>query len=280
MKWPNEKAAFVTGAASGIGLGIARALVNQGAKVALADLDADKLTSVAEQFTSTGATVAAVPLDVSSEDQWLDAADRAEAALGSVSILVNNAGIVSNASIVETTSEVWHRHFRVNVDGQFFGIKTFLPRFLKRGGRAHILNTASMGALMPIPGVAAYCASKFASMGLSLTLREELKTSAVDVSVLTPGTVATGLTTAEATNDRPAGADPDRVGEQVVEALQAQRFLIPTHGDYQPILAGLHREIEQAFADTDDRHGPDPSLQMILAGTDPLEEILRREPTH
>ncbi|MGU3501054.1 SDR family NAD(P)-dependent oxidoreductase [Mycobacterium sp. C31M] len=277
MTWPSGEAAFVTGAASGIGLGIAKALISGGAKVALADLDADKLATVAEELGGTGATVVAVPLDVSSEDQWLGAADRAEAALGPISILVNNAGIVTNAPIVDTTSELWHRHFRVNVDGQFLGVRTFLPRFLERGGRAHILNTASMGALMPIPGVGAYCASKFASMGLSLTLREELKATAVDVSVLTPGTVATGLTSAEASGDRPAGADPDRVGEQVVEALQAQRFLIPTHGDYEPLVAGLHREIEQAFADTDDRHGPDPSLQLILAGSDPLDEILRQE---
>ena len=273
MNWPNGEAAFVTGAASGIGLGIARALINQGAKVALADRDADKLATIVEELSSAGATVVAVPLDVSNEEQWVGAADAAEAALGPISILINNAGVVSNAAIVDTTTELWHRHFSVNVDGQFFGVRTFLPRFLERGGRAHILNTASMGALMPIPGVGAYCASKFASMGLSMVLREELKATAVDVSVLTPGTVATGMTSAEATGDRPAGANPDRVGEQVVEALQAQRFLIPTHGDYEPILAGLHREIEQAFADTDDRHGPDPSVQLILAGTDPLDDI-------
>ena len=129
---------------------------------------------------------------------------------------------------------------------------------LERGGRAHVLNTASMGGLMPIPGVGAYCASKFASVGLSMVLREELKGTDISVSVLTPGTVATGM--------NPGGADPDRVGEQVVEALEAKRFLIPTHGDFEPILAGIHREIEQAFADTDDRHGPDPSAQMLFSG--------------
>jgi NAD(P)-dependent dehydrogenase (short-subunit alcohol dehydrogenase family) len=104
--------------------------------------------------------VIAVELDVSAEDLWADAAERAEAALGPVSILVNNAGVISGAPIVETTLETWRRHFRVNVDGQFLGTSTFLPRFLERGGRAHILNTASMGGLMPVPGVGAYSASK------------------------------------------------------------------------------------------------------------------------
>ncbi|MET7508688.1 SDR family NAD(P)-dependent oxidoreductase [Streptomyces albidoflavus] len=279
MTWPSGETAFVTGAASGIGLGIARALAAGGAKVALVDLEGPGLTAAAEELRAAGGSVAAVALDVGAEDRWAEAADRAEAALGPVSILVNNAGIVSSAPLVETTPKEWRRHFRVNADGQFLGMSTFLPRFLERGGRAHLLNTASMGGLMPIPGVGAYTASKFASVGLSLTLREELRGTGVAVSVLCPGTVATGMTTAEATAEHPAGAHPDRVGEQVVEALAAGRFLIPTHGDYEPIVAELHREIEQAFRDTDDRHGPDPSARMILGGVDPTDSILRREAT-
>ncbi|PPI99702.1 SDR family NAD(P)-dependent oxidoreductase [Nocardia nova] len=270
MTWPSGQAAFVTGAASGIGLGIARALIAAGAEVALADVDGTRLAAVVDEITAQGGTAVAIELDVSAEDAWADAADRAEAALGPISILVNNAGVISNAPIAQTTPEAWRRNFRVNVEGQFLGTSTFLSRFLERGGRAHILNTASMGGLMPIPGVGAYCASKFASVGLSLVLREELRGTDIGVSVLTPGTVATGMTAAEGAG----GANPDRVGEQVVEALQAKRFLIPTHGDFEPILAKIHREIEQAFADTDDRHGPDPSAQMLLAGVDPLNELL------
>lgn len=210
---------------------------------------------------------------------WIDAADRVERELGPVSILVNNAGVVSSGTIAETSAQDWRRTFSVNVDAQYLGTSTFLPRFLERKGRAQILNTSSMGGLMPIPGVGAYCASKFASFGLSLVLREELRGTDVAVSVLTPGTVATGMTSAEATDVRPPGADPDRVGEQVVEAMQAGKFLIPTHGDFEPVLAALHREIEQAFAETDQRHGPDPSVQIMLSGGDPLEEVLRREET-
>ena len=277
MTWPSGEAAFVTGAASGIGLGIARALIKQDVKVALADVDAAKLTAVAEELAAQGATVIAIPLDVSEAGQWVEAADRAEAALGPISIVVNNAGIVRNAPLVETSLELWHRSFAINVDGQFLGTNTFLPRILARGGRGHILNTASMGALMPIPGIGAYVASKFASMGYSMVLREELKGTEVGVSVLTPGTVVTGMTAAEGTDVRPAGADPDRVGEQVVEAILAGRFYIPTHSDYDPIVAEIHREIEQAFADTADWHGPDPSVQFLLGGADPVDALLRRD---
>ncbi|AHH19208.1 oxidoreductase, SDR family [Nocardia nova SH22a] len=270
MTWPSGEAAFVTGAASGIGLGIARALVAAGAAVALADVDGARLTKVVDEIVARGGKAVAIELDVSAEDAWAGAADRAEEALGPISILVNNAGVISNAPITQTTTDAWRRNFRVNVEGQFLGTTTFLSRFLERGGRAHILNTSSMGGLMPIPGVGAYCASKFASFGLSLVLRDELRDTDVSVSVLTPGTVSTGMTAAEGAG----GANPDRVGEQVVEALQAGRFLIPTHGDFEPILARLHREIEQAFADTDHRHGPDPSAQMLLSGVDPLNALL------
>ncbi|MEV6060947.1 SDR family NAD(P)-dependent oxidoreductase [Nocardia asteroides] len=270
MTWPSGKAAFVTGAASGIGLGIARALIAEGAAVALADVDGTRLTAAVDDITAQGGTAVAIELDVSAEDAWNTAADRAEAAIGPISILVNNAGVISSAPIAQTTPEAWRRNFRINAEGQFLGTSTFLPRFLERGGRAHILNTSSMGGLMPIPGVGAYCASKFASFGLSLVLREELRDTDISVSVLTPGTVATGMTAAAGAG----GANPDRVGEQVVEALRDKRFLIPTHGAFEPILARLHREIEQAFRDTDDRHGPDPSAAMLLAGTDPLDAFL------
>ncbi|QLJ04015.1 SDR family oxidoreductase [Streptomyces sp. NEAU-sy36] len=277
MTWPSGESAFVTGAASGIGLGIARALVARGAKVALVDLDGDKLAAAAAELGAAGGSAVAIGLDVSAEDRWTDAADRAEAALGPVSILVNNAGVISAAPLTETTFENWRRHFRVNVDGQFLGTSVFLPRFLERGGRAHILNTASMGGLIPVPGVGAYSASKFASVGLSLALREELRDTGVRVSVLCPGTVATGMTAAGTTSEHPAGADPDRVGEQVVEAMEAGRFFIPTHPDFAPIVTELHREIEQALRETDDRHGPDPSVRMILGGVDPVDKVLRPE---
>ncbi|MFB7594682.1 SDR family NAD(P)-dependent oxidoreductase [Streptomyces sp. NPDC056160] len=264
----------MTGAASGIGLGIARALVARGARVALADWDGDKVTAAAAELGAAGGSVVAIELDVSAEDHWADAADRAEAALGPVSILVNNAGVISAAPLTETTFESWRRHFTVNVDGQFLGTSVFLPRFLERGGRAHILNTASMGGLMPVPGVGAYSASKFASVGLSLALREELRDTGVRVSVLCPGTVSTGMTAAEATSEHPAGANADRVGEQVVEAMEAGCFVIPTHPDFEPNVTKLHREIEQALRDTDDRHGPDPSVQLMLGGVDPVDRML------
>ncbi|MEV5988908.1 SDR family oxidoreductase [Streptomyces sp. NPDC052051] len=289
MSWPAGEAAFVTGAASGIGLGIARALVAAGAKVALADIDGARLTEVARELTEAGGTVTTVELDVSDADQWAAAADRAEEALGPISILCNNAGVSGGGPVDQTPLELWRWIYRINTEGQFSGVSTFLPRIKSRGGRAHIMNTASMTALLPTAGLSAYSSSKIASVGFSMVLRDELQGSDVGVSVLCPGTVATRINVsaedaqAKLLGRQPdaaltqqmgtvlaQGADPDMVGQQVVEAMQGRKFYIFTHSDFEPLVRDLYREVEQAFAETDDRHGPDPSARMLVSGEDPL----------
>jgi len=289
MDWPAGEAAFVTGAASGIGLGMARALVAAGAKVALADIDADRLADVAKELTDAGGTVAAVRLDVSDAGSWEAAADRAEEALGPISILCNNAGVNGGGPIDETPLEVWRWVFRINTEAQFTGVSTFLPRFKSRGGRAHIVNTASMAGLVPMVDVGAYASSKFASVGFSMVLRDELQDTGVGVSLLCPGTVATRLSVtagqaqakllgqemntevAEANGALLSqGADPDRVGEQVLEAMRRRQFLIITHREWEPLVTRVHTEVERAFAEFDGRHGPDPTARMLAEGTSPI----------
>ena len=288
-KWPAGQAAFVTGAASGIGLGMARALVAGGAKVALADIDAARLATAEKELSDAGGTVVAVPLDVTDPDQWSAAADRAEAALGPVSILCNNAGANGGAEIDKTPLEVWRWVHSINVDGQFLGVSTFLPRFKRRGGRAHIVNTASMAGIVPMVRVGAYSSAKFASFGFSMVLRGELDGTDIGVSVLCPGTVNTRISESsgegearllgtevntaaiEGNNALLAhGADPDRVGEQVVEAMQLGQFLIITHRDWQPLVDAVHTEIQAAFREFDDRHGPDRAAQILAQGVSPV----------
>ncbi|WP_265444406.1 SDR family NAD(P)-dependent oxidoreductase [Flexivirga meconopsidis] len=287
MTWPAGEAAFVTGAASGIGLGIARALVAQGAKVALADVDAERLAAVERELTAAGGTVTTVRLDVGDADGWTAAADAAEQAIGPISILVNNAGVNGGGAIEQTPLKSWRWVFAVNVEGQFLGVSTFLPRFKRRGGAAHILNTASVAGLLPMVNVGAYVSSKFASVGFSMALRDELRGSDITVSLLTPGTVATAINRnaaqAEAALlgtkvDEEAveanggvlaqGADPDLVGEQVVDAMRQRQFLIVTHREFGPLVRRVHEEVEAAFEDFDGRYGPDPAGQLMLGGAD------------
>jgi len=294
MNWPAGQAAFVTGAASGIGLGIARALVAAGAKVALADVDARRLADIAADLTAAGGAVIDVPLDVGDPDQWAAAADRAEKALGPISILCNNAGVSGGGvdgprEAEQIPLDVWRWVHRVNIDGQFLGVSTFLPRFKQRGGRSHILNTASMVGLVPFTRMAAYCSSKFASVGFSMVLRDELKGSDVGVSLLCPGNVATRIAMTSAAGEAELlgealnsakidgiaalsaqGADPDRVGEQVVEAMQQRQFLIITHREWAPLVGAVHDEIQQTFDAFDERYGPDISALSLAQGVNPI----------
>ncbi|MGU3498757.1 SDR family NAD(P)-dependent oxidoreductase [Mycobacterium sp. C31M] len=278
----------MTGAASGIGLGIARALVAAGAKVALADIDGERLADIRRELADAGGVVTTVELDVSHAGGWTAAADLAEETLGPISILCNNAGVAGGGAIEETPFEVWRWVHKINVDAQFLGVSAFLPRFKSRGGRTHIMNTASMVGLVPMANFGAYVSSKFASVGFSLVLREELRGTEVGVSLLCPGVVATRLAmTAEQAQAKllgrepdlvaaeqnralqAQGADPDRVGEQVVAAMQDNQFLIVTHGDWEPLVAGLHREVEEALTGFDGRYGTDVTVQMMLNGVNP-----------
>lgn len=288
MNWPAGEAAFVTGGASGIGLGIARALVAAGAKVAIADLDAERLEAVAAELRDAGGTVVAVPLDVSDADAW-EAAERAESAIGPISILCNVAGVNGGGTIEETPYQIWRWVMGVNIDAQFLGIDTFLPRFRQRGTRAHILNTASISGLIAMPNVGAYTASKFATVGFTKVLRQELADTNVDVSLLIPGSVATrinytagaaeaSLLGREMNHDvieanqalLARGADPDRVGEQVVQAMQAGDAVIVTHREWGELYRAENAEIEQAYDAFDGRHGPDATAQLLLDGTNPV----------
>lgn len=285
MTWPSGSAAFVTGAASGIGLGISRALVDAGAKVALVDIDGPRLAAVAEELTAAGGTVTTVQFDISDAAAWQRAADDAERVLGPISILCNNAGVSGSAPIDNLTYKVWRWVHSINIDAQYLGIETFLPRFRERGGRAHIMSTSSMAGIVPMVNVSAYAASKFASVGFHMVLRDELKGSDIGVSLLCPGTVATRLAhtddelqakllgrqaDAAAVEQNNAalvlGADPDQVGEQVVQAMQDQQFLIVTHREWAPLVRRVHDEIEQAFTTFDGCHGEDPTPIGLLRG--------------
>lgn len=174
-------------------------------------------------------------VDIGDAAQW-QAADRAEAATGPVSILCNVVGVNGGGLIHDTPLKVWQGVYGINVEGQFIGVSTFLPRMKRRGAPAHILNTASIAGIVPMTPVAACSSSKFASVGFTLVLRDELKGTNISASLLVPGSVATRINiTAKAGEARllgqaggdatekdssllAKGADPGRMGEQVVEA--------------------------------------------------------------
>ena len=248
-----------------------------------------RLAEAEKELTAAGGTVVAIPLDITDPDQWTAAADRAEEALGPISILCNNAGANGGGALDETPLDVWRWVYRINVEGQFLGLSTFVPRFKSRGGRAHIVNTASMAGMVPMAMVGAYSSAKFASFGLSMILRTELQGTDIGVSVLCPGTVNTRISESSGAGEAKLlgvevntaavegnnallaqGADPNKVGEQVLEAMQDGQFLIITHGDWWPLVDAVHSEIRETFLGFDNRHGPDNTAKILASGISPV----------
>lgn len=261
--------AFVTGAASGIGLAIARALVNQGARVALADIDAEALSAAQSELG-----VAALPilLDVTDRAGWATAKTTVEARFGTVGILVNNAGIGPDLNrLDEMPTDVFDRLVAIKLTGTFNGIHTFVPGMRDRSC-GHVVNTASMAGLIASANLGAYTASKFAVVGLTEVLRAELAGTGVGASVLCPGLIATnlgvntsraGIQRAPAAASVSGGIDPALVGDLVVQGIRENWLHIVTHGEYRSFVALRGERLLAAF----DRV-PERSLGSPPPGTD------------
>lgn len=261
MKDLDGKVSLITGGASGIGLALGKALAAKGCRVMLADINEDALRSVAQDIPGEVETVV---LDVRDRGQWQAAREQVEATFGPVSILANNAGVMnegagsfSGRGLIDQSPESFDRMIGINLTGVYNGIHTFGPGMAERRC-GHIVNTASTQGVISCAGVGSYCASKFGVVGLSESLRYELERFDVGVSVLCPGVVQTGLATN--TNrlvglppvEMPLGygVDPAGVAEQVIAAIEADRFYIFTHGEYLIPAAQRHARIQAALAET------------------------------
>jgi NAD(P)-dependent dehydrogenase (short-subunit alcohol dehydrogenase family) len=221
---------------------------------------------------------AAVKLDVTRAAEWEHALDTVEAALGPVEILCNNAGVGQGRfadgreiMVAEMPEALWRMVLEINVTGTFLGTRAVLPRMLARRQWGHIVNTASTGGLMAPGGIAAYCASKFAVVGLSESLRAELAPAGIGVSVLCPGGVrsnlfassvsvragvpgaAEGMATvgSEALRiEQAQRMDPVFVGRMVLRAIAGNAMYIIPHPEYRGHIEERHAALVAAFGAT------------------------------
>lgn len=252
------KTAFITGGASGIGLAVGQALVREGMRVALADIDNKRLEAVVSAMPGE---VLAVPLDVRDRAQWAAARDAVEARFGPVSLLMNNAGIINDSGddiatrgLVDQAPESWDRMIGINLTGVYNGIHTFGPGMRDRG-EGHIVSTSSTQGVITARGVASYCAAKFGVVALSEALRDELAGNGVGVSVLCPGVVATNLSeSSRAVAGQEAkgiamhyGIGPDEVAAMVLAAIRENRLYIFTHGEYAGPVEARHQRMMADF---------------------------------
>ncbi len=263
------RVAVITGAASGIGLAVARLCAEEGMRVVLADIEQAALDSVVGEFRENGHDVIGVQVDVSKYADVERMAHETLAAFGKVHFLFNNAGVSSGSTVWETTLEDWDWVMGVNVMGVIHGIKAFTPIMLAQDEEAHIVNTASIAGLIAGPSMGAYRVSKHAVVAISETLYLELDQngSKIGVSVLCPAWVKTRIFESE--RNRPKDKDistttdpliaaqlessqqavlhdsisPEELAEHVLDAIKADRFYILTHPKYTGAIAYRMRDI-------------------------------------
>lgn len=217
------RTAIVTGAASGIGLGVAEALGLVGMHVVMTDLDADRLSDEAESLRQRGADVHTVVLDVRDGDAVERAGREAVDRFGALHVAVNNAGIVNGGFSWELELDDWRRVLDINLWGVIHGIRAFVPLILASNEEGHVVNVASMAAVSPRSKLGPYTVAKHGVLGLSDVLRAELEEigAPVGVSVVMPGRIRTGM--------NPIGTvEPSTVAANVLDAIRRGRDYVFT----------------------------------------------------
>ena len=267
MRDVEGKVAFITGGGSGVGLGMAKAFIGAGMRVAVADIRADHLEGAKAQL---GDAAHAIQLDVTDREAFALAADETERVLGDVHVLCLNAGINLFNDLSEATYQDWDWVLGVNLGGVVNGVVTFVPRMKARGEGGHVVTTASMAAFIAGPGAGIYTTAKFGVHGLSDALRWSLLPHGIGVSMVCPGLVkskiyesdlirppelSTDVTPADEEFMRilpglhEAGMDPDEIGEKVLDAIRRNDFYVFTHPDHLDELRGIFDETLAAFPD-------------------------------
>jgi NADP-dependent 3-hydroxy acid dehydrogenase YdfG len=209
----------VTGAARGIGAAIARTLAARGARVAVGDVDADAARATAAEI---GHGAVGCALDVTDEASFRAFLDEATASLGPIDVLVNNAGVMWVGRFDEEPEASALRQFDVNFHGVARGMRLAIPPMRERGS-GHVVNIASIGSKVAVAGEASYTATKHAVLGYSIAVREELRGTPIDLSVVMPVVVETELAAGTAPGGVPALA-PQDVADAVLGVLERPRF--------------------------------------------------------
>ncbi|MFK4826124.1 acetoin reductase [Paenochrobactrum sp. BZR 588] len=188
-----NKVALVTGAAQGIGRGIALRLAKDGFNLALVDLKAEKLESVKKEVEQLGRKVTTISADISNRDDIYAAIDKAEKDLGSFDVIVNNAGIAQVQPISEVKPEEVERIFKVNIEGVLWGIQAAAAKFIARKQKGKIINASSIAGHDGFAMLGVYSATKFAVRALTQAAAKEYASAGITVNAYCPGIVGTDM---------------------------------------------------------------------------------------
>jgi NAD(P)-dependent dehydrogenase (short-subunit alcohol dehydrogenase family) len=266
------KVAFITGGASGIGLGMAKAFVSAGVKVTIADIREDRMSEAVAIFDQMGQreNVHFLKLDVTDRKAFARAADETERVFGKVHILCNNAGMGLLGPIKLTKFDDWDWGLSVLIGGVVNGVQIFLPRILRHGEGGHIITTSSMGGALPLAGSPVYSTAKAAVIAMCESLRGELAADNIGVSAFCPGPVATnirevgklrperyksdsGLAELEQQlanrEDSPHWMSIEECGERVLQGLRRNDLFIFTHREFREGVAERMEAMLASFPD-------------------------------
>jgi NAD(P)-dependent dehydrogenase (short-subunit alcohol dehydrogenase family) len=263
MKNLDSKVAFVTGGASGIGLGMAKNFIGEGMKVTIADWNDEHLAQARAALRGSNA-VHFIKVDVGDRDQVRAAADEALSVFGKIHVLCNNAGVGGGGTTDSPDFEDWDKALRVNLGGVVNGTKIIVPHIRAHGEGGHVVNTASMAGVVPLPMMGAYATAKYAVRGFTDNLRMSLAPEGIGVSCLFPGATKTQLLSLAAPETpQDVAAEPDMIrklrkaiavamdpvelGAMVVAAIRENRRYIFTHREFLDEVIEMNREMEAAF---------------------------------
>ncbi len=265
MKDVQNKVAFITGAASGMGLGMARAFSAAGMKVMLGDIQKDPLDAAVAELKGLGRDVAGVVVDVTDRDSVFAAAQATVDAFGKVHVCVNNAGVGADGSAEDTSEKNWRWTIDVNMWGVVWGLQAFMPLIKEHGEGGHVINTASMAGMFSWKNLSAYNASKYAVVAMSETAMAEHTDDNIGVSVLCPGVVNTNLGTSARNRGDDYGGSTDKKSEQMVAMLK--KGLNPDVVGEQ-VLEAIIDDQPYIFTDPGLRSWVENRFERILAGYD------------
>lgn len=275
-----DRVAFVTGGANGIGIGLVRALLAEGSKVAIADIRQEAIDDALAELNNPNAM--GVRLDVSSREQMAKAAETVEAHFGVVTLLFNNAGVNLFQTIEESSYSDWDWLLGVNLHGPINGVMTFVPKMIAHGQGGYVVNTASMASILAggQPGI--YNTAKFAVRGMSTSLRGSLAKHNIGVSVVCPGLVKSYIYASddirppelmegakpvdEENIERLAGVhdygmEPDVIAARIIDGVKEDRHHIFTHPEFKEELQEVFDEMLDDFRD----YPADPGRDQRLA---------------
>jgi len=262
------RTAFITGGANGIGIGLVRALLAEGCKVAIADIREDSIEQALKSLDNQ--MVMGVQVDVSQRDAMEKAADEVEAKFGPVSLLFNNAGINLFQSIEDSSYSDWDWVMGVNLHGPINGVMTFVPRMIAAGNGGYIVNTASMAGWLAAGSPGIYNTTKFAVRGMSESLRYSLAPHGIGVSILCPGLVKSYIYASDDVRPKELldgakpidtenvkrladfhefGMEPDVIAARVLDGMRENRAYIFSHPEFKDEVADLFQEYLADFRD-------------------------------